>query len=114
MRRTVTVLVVLLAALSVAAPARAGGLQNLLIGLNGLLTFPADPVMMVVTPPEQLEDMPAFPVLGRIAGLVVGTLQGGYRAFSGATDVVTAAFIVVPSFSPQPRYQLIPGIEFEE
>jgi hypothetical protein len=113
MRRTVIVLATL-ATLSVGTPARAGGLHNLLIGLNGLLTFPADPVMMVVTPPEQLEDMPGFPVTGRIAGLFVGTLQGGYRAFSGATDVVTSVLIVIPSFSPQPRFQLIPGFAYEE
>jgi ABC-type uncharacterized transport system permease subunit len=113
MRRTVTVLA-LLATLSVAGPARAGGLYNLLIGLNGMLTFPADPVMQVVHPPEALEDMPLFPVTGRICGLVIGTIQGAYRVFAGATDVVTSPLIVVGSVSPQPRYELLPGFEYED
>ena len=113
MHRTVTVLA-LLATLSVAGPASADGFHNLLIGLNGILTFPADPVMQVVHPPEVLEDMPLFPVTGRICGLVIGSIQGVYRAFAGATDVVTSPLIVFPSFSPEPRYQLIPGFEYEE
>ncbi len=90
------------------------GCQSLRTGLNGILTFPADPVMQVYLPPEKLEDMPLYSVTGRIAGLFAGTLQGTYRALAGVYDVVLSPFVIFPVLSPPPRYELIPGIEYED
>lgn len=109
-----TILSLALAAL-LASPgmARAGGTTNLLAGLNSLITFPADFVMPVIQPPENLEDMPGYPVTGRMLGFVGGLFQGTYRAFAGVTDLVTFPFWVVKSYSPEPRFQVIPGFEYE-
>ncbi len=104
----------LLVALAAAPSARAEGIQNLVTGLNGILTFPADPVMQVYLPPEKLEDMPLYSVTGRIAGLFAGTLQGAHRALAGVYDVVLSPFVIFPVLSPQPRYELVPGIEYED
>jgi hypothetical protein len=111
--RGLLVALVALLVLSIGAPAGAGGMNNLKSGVNAILTWPADPVMMVVTPPEKLEDMPGFPVTGRIAGLFGGTLLGAYRLTAGVYDLVFFPFWVLPAFSPSPRYELIPGIEYE-
>jgi hypothetical protein len=112
MRRLV-VCVTVLSMLAVASPAHAEGMNNLKAGVNGILTFPADPVMLTIIPPEKLEDMPGYPVTGRICGLVAGTMLGGYRLLAGVYDVVTFPIWVLPTFSPAPRYELIPGIEME-
>ena len=44
--------------LLLAAPASAEGFNNLLAGLNGLITFPADPVMSTIDPPEEFGELP--------------------------------------------------------
>lgn len=112
MRRWV-VLAVLPFLWSLSLPAAAEGINNFLIGVNGLITFPADPVMMVVTPSEELEDMPGFPVTGRVAGLIGGTGLGVIRLIGGVYDVVFTPVWVFPSMSPPPRFYLVPGIEEE-
>lgn len=98
--------------LASAAPAHAEGLNNLRAGVNSLITFPADPVMGVVSPPELIEDMPGFPVTGRVVGLFGGTLMGLYRAAGGVYDLVFFPFWIIPTLSPPPRYEVIPGIEY--
>ena len=111
--RGLLVAVTALAVLSVGAPAGAAGMNSLKSGVNSILTFPADPVMLVVTPPEALEDMPGFPVTGRIVGLFGGTLLGAYRLTAGVYDLAFLPFWVLPTFSPIPRFEVIPGIEYE-
>ncbi len=112
--RFAAVSLAVLAALAASPSARAEGIQSLLTGLNGILTSPADPVMQVYLPPEKLEDMPLYSVTGRIAGLFAGTLQGTYRALAGVYDLVLSPFVIFPVLSPPPRYELIPGIEYED
>jgi hypothetical protein len=97
--------------LAAAAPAAAAGLNNLGAAVNSILTFPADPVLHVYEPPEQLSDMPGFPVTGRICGLFSGTLQGAYRALAGVTDLVTFPLWVVPLMSPPPHIVIVPNVE---
>lgn len=114
-----------LVTLAAAPSVGAEGIQNFLTGLNGILTFPADPVAQVILPPEKLEDMPGYEVTGRIAGLFGGTVQATSRVLGGAYDLVLCPVLIpielafrtdlgFPVFSPEPRYELIPWIEYEE
>ena len=103
----------LLLLLSSASSARAEGLNNLYAGINGLLTFPADPVMMVIQPPDSFEDLPAHRITGRIAAVPAGTLLGIYRLTMASFDVAFTPCWFFPTMSPRPRWELIPDIEYE-
>jgi hypothetical protein len=80
-------------------------------GANGILTWPADPVMLAVRPTDEMRDMPGGIVTGHVVGFFAGTLQGVYRLVNGVLDVALCPFSFFPMFSPEPRYQLIPGWE---
>jgi hypothetical protein len=82
-------------------------------GSNGLITWPADPVMLTVNPTEEMLDMPGGVVTGRVVGFFAGTLQGIYRLTMGVLDVGLCPLRFFPVFSPEPRYKLIPGWEYE-
>lgn len=103
----------LLLMLALSGSARAEGVNNLLVGINGLLTFAADPVMGVISPPEDFEELPGHQVTGRVLGLFSGTLMGGYRAMMASVDIIFTPMWVFPTLSPQARFELIPGLEFE-
>jgi hypothetical protein len=111
--------------------------NHFLGGLNGVITFPADPVMMTVDPPETLRELPGGKVTGPFLGFFAGMLQGVYRVTMGALDMALAptlglAFVpyrivervllrsdmdslsMYPQLSPLWRYKLIPGWEHED
>ena len=100
-------------ALALAAPAGAGGFNNLFAGLNGLLVAPSDPVMEAVDPPPQFEKLPNPQVSKHIVGFFEGTALMAYRAFMGAVDVALFPFWVFPTLSPKARWDLVPGYEIE-
>ncbi len=89
---------------------RTGG--HFLTGFNGLVTSPADPVMSVVTPPEEYAKLPAGAVTGRFFGMIQGSLMMAYRSSMGLLDMVLSPIPIV-ILSPEPRYQPIPGFEWE-
>jgi hypothetical protein len=97
-----------------AAPARSAGLEGLALGINGLLTFIADPIVEAVAPPEDFEDFPGNEVFRYPFGFISGTLLGTYRAFAGAVDVALTPLWIVPTLSPEPRFDLIPFRDLEE
>jgi hypothetical protein len=80
-------------------------------GLNGLITWPADPVMLAVKPTDEMRGLPGGVVTGPLTGFFAGTLQGVYRLAGGALDVLLAPLSFFPQFSPEPRYKVIPGWE---
>ena len=86
--------------------------NNLGTGLNGVITFLADPVMDVVEPPKPLAELPAGAVTGRILGFPAGILRGLWRATSGIIDFV---FAPLPHtvMSPEPRFSVVPGFEYD-
>jgi hypothetical protein len=96
-----------------ASPVRAAGLEGLLLGLNGILTAPADPVSHVVVPLEDFAELPAHQVTGRLLGIVSGTLLATYRVVAGAFDVALTPLWVVPTLSPEPRFRILPLLEDE-
>ena len=110
MRRSVTCAVLLLI-LALPASGFAQGWNNLKAGTNGILTAPLDPILMVITPPDDFEEMRAHQVTGRILALPTGVAMGAYRLLMGAFDVVFTPAWVFPTLSPSPRVELIPGIE---
>ena len=94
--------------------ARAAGVDGLLMGVNGLITWPADPVCDAVFPPEDFEDFPGKTVLRYPLGLLYGTGLGVYRATTGVVDILLTPLWIVPELSPAPRFDVIPGYELEE
>jgi hypothetical protein len=112
-QRTVVGLIVALI-LGSAAPARSAGIEGLWLGVNGLLTFVADPVVETIFPPEDFEDFPGNEVFRYPFGFLSGTILGTYRAISGVLDVALTPLWIVPSLSPEPRYDVIPFYDFEE
>ena len=85
-----------------------------LAGLNGLITWPADPVMRVVHVSEAFEDAPLAPVTGRFLGLGGGLLLGVYRLTMGVLDIVFQPVPYMPMLSPVPRYKVIQGFVHDD
>ena len=83
-------------------------------GLNGIITWPADPVMMVVHVSEAFEDAPLAPVTGRFLGLGGGLMLGVYRFTMGVLDIVFQPIPFMPTLSPVPRYKVIPWFVHED
>lgn len=75
-------------------------------GLNGLITWPADPVMRTVDPPEALAEW--WPPFNYLTSFLAGTLEGIYRLTMGACDIVFTPIPRMPMLSPLPRYKLVP------
>ncbi|HEY8156980.1 MAG TPA: hypothetical protein VII72_22835 [Myxococcota bacterium] len=87
--------------------------NTFLAGVNGLITWPADPVMLAVRPTDEMREMPGGVVTGPVTGFFAGTLLGVYRLATGTLDVALCPLSFFPMFSPEPRYQVIPGWEHE-
>jgi len=85
--------------------------NTFLAGANGVITWPADPVMLAVRPTEEMRSMPGGVVTGPVTGFFAGTLLGVYRLVTGSLDLALAPLSFFPMFSPEPRYQVIPGWE---
>lgn len=88
--------------------------NRFLIGVNSLLTFPADPVLGVVTPREEFDELPAAPVSKRVVGLLQGTLLAGYRVGMGTLDMAMCWITSGKMLSPKPQFRVFPGIEHTE
>jgi hypothetical protein len=96
-----------------ALPARADGFNSLFAGINGLLTFPADPIIDVVKVSEDLQDLPLKEVTGRVIGVFLGSGVGLYRATFAAADVLLFPLWVVPTLSPEAKFEIIPFYEVD-
>jgi len=95
------------------SPARADGFNSLFAGINGVITAPVDPVYDVLFVPEDLQDMPLREVSGRVVGLLLGSGVGLYRLTFGALDVALFPLWVVPTLSPEAKFELIPFYEVD-
>jgi hypothetical protein len=85
--------------------------NTFLAGLNGVITWPADPVMLAINPTDDMRSLPGGVVTGPVVGFFAGTLQGVFRLFTGTLDVALCPLSFFPMFSIEPRYKLIPGWE---
>lgn len=87
--------------------------NTFLAGVNGIITWPADPVMLAIEPTDDMRGLPGGVVTGPVVGFFAGTLQGVFRLFTGTLDIALAPLTFFPMFSLEPRYKLIPGWEHE-
>jgi hypothetical protein len=87
--------------------------NRFLVGLNSLITFPADPVMDTVKPRDEFNKLPLAAGTKYIAGLGTGVLLGAYRAGMGVFDVLMAPLTPMKELSPEPRWMIFPGVEPE-
>ena len=88
--------------------------NRFLIGLNSWLTFPADPILGLVTPREEFNELPGGKVTKYPIGLIQGTLMAGYRLFMGFGDLCLFWLPPMTMLSPEPHYMLFPGVEHSE
>ena len=100
-------------ALTFGASAHAEGINNLVAGLNGIVTAPADPVMGAVQPTEAFDDIWAGPATAHFMGFLQGTVMMTYRLAMGVFDIALFPFMVFPTLSPEARYDIIPEYEIE-
>jgi len=96
-----------------AASASARGVNNLMAGINGLATFPFDPIASAVEPPDAFEEMAGAPVTPMIVGFFQGTLLGMYRLTMGVLDIAFFPFWIFPTLSPEARYDLFNDYDVE-
>jgi hypothetical protein len=101
-------------ALAPAAFAAVDGEDQALLGLNGVVTSPADVVVNTVMGDDRF-DLPGFTsncvtefVYDRIVGIGTGSFMSVYRFVAGVADVGMALF-PVQNFSPEPRFVVIDG-----
>ncbi len=85
--------------------------NTFLAGVNGVITWPADPVMLTIQPTDAMRTLPGGVVTGHVVGFFAGTLQGVFRLFGGTLDIALCPLTFFPMFSIEPRYKLIPGWE---
>ena len=101
-------------ALAPAAFAGVDGEDQALLGLNGIVTSPADVVVNTVMGDDRF-DLPGFTsnvvtefVFDRVVGVGTGAFMTVYRFTTGVVDVGMALFPVT-NFSPDPRFVVIDG-----
>ena len=85
-----------------------------LIGLNSLITFPADPVMSTAEPDSEFDNLPLAVVTKYPVGFLQGTLLGAFRASAGLLDLVFAPLTPFKELSPEPRYLVFADAQHEE
>jgi hypothetical protein len=85
-----------------------------LIGLNSLITFPADPVMSAVSPDEEWNELPLGVATKYPVGFFQGSLLMAYRLTAGTFDLLMAPVTPMRMISPAPRYLLFEDAEHED
>jgi hypothetical protein len=85
-----------------------------LMGVNSLVTAPADPVMSTVNPPEEFDGLPLAVATKYPAGFGAGTMLSIYRFGMGTMDLLFAPLTPMKMLSPEPRYMIFPDVTHEE
>lgn len=75
-------------------------------GLNGFITWPADPVMRTVNAKEMFPDW--WPPFNYVTAFFAGTLEGVYRLVMGTVDMVFTPIPAMSMLSPVQRYEVVP------
>ena len=101
-----------LAAAQLPASAARADLNSFFAGLNGILTFPADPVMDAIHPSEQIAGLPGRYTENAV-GFAGGICYGIYRAWLGTVDVALSPLWIFPTLSPPAHWNLFPFYEIE-
>jgi hypothetical protein len=85
-----------------------------LMGVNSLVTAPADPVMSTVKPAEEFNQLPGAVATKYPVGFFAGTMLSVYRFGMGAMDILFAPLTPMKMLSPEPRYMIFPDVTHEE
>jgi len=88
--------------------------NRFLMGLNSILTAPADPAMSAVKPDKEFNELPLAVVTKWPVGFVQGAMLMGHRAVSGLLDITFSLLTPMKMLSPEPRFMIFPGVEHEE
>ena len=67
----------------------------------------------IIDPPEEFRDLPGAVVMAPILGFFSGTALGVYRLPMASVDIAFTPFWVFPTLSPEPRYEIIKGVEYD-
>ena len=94
-------------------PAPAEGLNNLKAGINSVAAFPADPIVMLWTPPDDFEELPSARITSRLLAIPAGTLLSAHRLAMGIFDIAFTPFWVFPTMSPPARWPIFEEVEYE-
>lgn len=78
------------------------------VGLNGILTSPADPVMFALDGQDVFEKLPGSTYTGPVVGFLAGTCQMPYRILMGSFDLAFSWMPFLYMQSPVPRFKLLP------
>jgi hypothetical protein len=84
------------------------------VATNALLTWPADPVIAVLRPDEQLEKLPIRTYTLPVVTTTQGLLLSVFRLGTGAVDLLMSPVTAMKMTSPEPRFLVIPGITHDE
>ena len=84
------------------------------IGLNGIITAPADPVYFAMEGSEVFSKLPAAKFTGPVVGVFAGVAQMTYRIFTGTFDLAFAWVPYLYMQSPPPRIDVLPWAEHDE
>lgn len=87
--------------------------NTFLTGTNGMVTSPADIAMETVDPSDEYRELWGGKVISYPIGFGKGVMLFAYRLGTGVMDMVVAPFPFV-TLSPEPRYEVVPGFEWEE
>ena len=87
--------------------------NNLLAGINGLFTAPADAFAGTIEPPEEFRELPGGVVVAPVLGFCTGVLMTVYRAGMGVLDIALFP-VLTTTLSPEPRFPMFEGsVEYE-
>ncbi|MBW2269834.1 MAG: hypothetical protein JRH16_14775 [Deltaproteobacteria bacterium] len=90
------------------------GANRATVGLNGILTAPADPLMFAIDGDEVFESLPSAEYTGRGVGFFAGLFQMPYRLLMGSFDLAFAWMPYLYMQSPVPRFTLLPWLEHDD
>lgn len=88
--------------------------NRFLVGLNSLITLPADPFVSTFEPAAEFDDLPLAVVTKYPVGLAQGVLLGAFRGCTGALDIAFAPLTPMTMLSPEPRYMVFSDAEHDE
>ena len=88
--------------------------NTFLAGVNGVITWPADPVMLAMKPTDEMRSMPGGVVTGPVTGFFAGTLLGVYRLVDGHPGHRALPAELLPDVQPRAPLSGDPGLGARE
>lgn len=107
MRKLITIFITTIGLIFVSntsLAANENGVDQALLGLNGVITAPLDPVVGLIEGDDRFRTLPLLsPVINRVVGLTTGSWQAVKRTSLGTADILLSVFPPT-ALSPKPRF----------